>query len=151
MFEGLAIVRNFGGLGEDPNRIELTRPVVGTRPSDSGLPSSLDEGSWVLLFLSPSCPACFQLANALVGVIDDRLRIVVTGVEAASLHEWLADVRLPREKCIVDDTLSIADKVGINGTPVAVVVEHGLFARAMTVPSKRGLDTLIGKLGESVP
>lgn len=117
--------------------------AAGNPPSAYGLPADLDERSSVILFLSPSCPACADLVQAFDRPLPEGLHFVVTAPSAEAAHEWAADAGLPLDRCTIDAGHGMIRDIGLGGTPVAAVVDAGRLSYATGVPSARWFSSLL--------
>lgn len=146
--DALAILRDMNGLNDELQPVEMT-DLLNTAPGHYGLPRFLNDGSWVILFLSPTCAACHHLAKGLKGNIPELLHVVVTNASAELARSWLSRYGLLADLCTIDDERTIADGMGIATSPLALVVQEGGFARAMVVPSGRALTALLDELTDA--
>jgi hypothetical protein len=144
MFRSLQQLREYSGLIDRPSQIELGK-ARGGRPSDYGLPATLDSaGSWVVLFLSDKCATCRVIASALAaGMPADLTAVIDAGGADSSSRELAVTYGLDPSRTVVDLNRQIMNRLDLNVTPVGVVVENGRLVRAVTVPSTRQLYTLM--------
>lgn len=134
--------------GEAPEPVDRPIPVslgeaVGTYPSSYGLPGDLDQDAAVLLFVSPSCPACYDLVQSFGSAPPDRLHVVIAAPSAEAASEWAGRLALPMDRCTVDPGHAIVDKLGLQATPVAIVVDGGRLSYGTSVPSAKWFSSLL--------
>lgn len=151
LHEGLEVVRGLAGFRDEVVSLDLPG-VVSTRPSEYGLPAHLDNYTGLVLFLSPSCASCFEIARSLRRKVPDGLHIVVTAADIPTSRKWLEDFSIPINRCSLDHDRRIVDSLGISSTPVALHINDGAIAHATTVPSGAWLkDTLNREKVEASP
>jgi hypothetical protein len=147
LYRDVRQLREAAGILDRPLEVELG-DVAGTRPSQHGLPASLDSaGSALVLFLSDRCATCHTLAAALQGDLPPGLWLVLEARSPASAQEFVAKNRLEeaaaRSRLVLDRAGEIAQRIGLRTTPVGFRVEDGSIARATTVPSRRYLSSIL--------
>ena len=142
VYDAMAVPGVMGGSGEEPVRVDIPN-AIGTQPSRHGLPATLDDQTSVVLVLSPSCPACFDLARAVGTELPGRLHVVVTAADAGPAEEWAARFGIPAHARTIDGEQAIARSLDVKNTPVAIVVEDGQVTGATSVPSVDWLSTLL--------
>jgi hypothetical protein len=137
MFQQVKQIRGYLDMVDTPTPLELG-PSNGARPSSVGLPSVLDESAEALvLFISNKCETCVVLAQSLAGGdLPEGLWLVVVPV-LSDPKEFLDQFRLRGERVLIDDGLS--NRIGLDITPAAVLIERGRMTEAHTVPSVRQL------------
>jgi thiol-disulfide isomerase/thioredoxin len=107
-------------------------------PSSVGLPADLDDASSALvLFLSNTCGTCRSIATALRGALPSSMWIVVEPVFEEDAHAFVEQFELHGPKVVIDHDNSIASKLGLNITPVGMLVQKGRLHRAEMVSSPR--------------
>ncbi|MGH3927440.1 MAG: hypothetical protein ACRDTT_32020 [Pseudonocardiaceae bacterium] len=142
MYRTIEQLREHSGLIDQSVPIALSR--VGSRPSSVGLPESLDSTvSGVVLLLSDKCSTCRSIAASLDGALPRDLVLVVEPDQPGEPSDLTTSYQLDPERTIIDPHRRISDGLGINTTPVAVVIENGRLVRASTVPSSRRLHGLL--------
>jgi hypothetical protein len=141
VYEGLRQVRQISGLDDVPQDIPLT--TVGTAASALGLDDFFPLDAGILLFLSPRCATCHTIADSFGGSVPDQTHVVITATDGLTARRWAQDYGLPDPRVTFDDSQALADQIGIDSTPSAVMVHQGMVARAATVPSRRVLDELL--------
>lgn len=147
LFVAAALVEIYEGTDvgfrdDHPVPVELG-DAVGKQPSAFGLPAELDEGGGVVLFVSPSCPACYDLVGSVAKRMPEGLHLVVAATSADLAREWLHGLGAPVERCTIDADHRIVGSLGLQGTPVALAVERGLVSGATSVPSAKWLRSLM--------
>lgn len=149
MYRNIEQLREYSGLIDKP--VLLSLPAAGSKPSSYGLPDSLDAATFrVVLLLSDKCATCRSIAASLHGSIPDDLTVVVESGYTGEDTDLGLSYELDPDRTLVDATGRVSRSLGIRTTPAAVVIENGVLTRALTVPSSRQLDELIGKLRESI-
>lgn len=143
MYHQLRQIRNYLELVDKVTQLELELKL-GPQPSSYGLPAELDTaGVGIVLFLSNRCETCRTLAQSIRdGAVPDELWVVVEPVYNDADH-FVAEFGLRGERVLVDTDGLIAENLGLDVTPSAVVVESGSLVRAQTVPSLRQLHVLL--------
>jgi hypothetical protein len=121
--------------------------VAGTLPSSYGLPDALDaEAAAVVLFLSERCGTCRSIAASFVDELPDGLWVVLEASSPDAAAEFLEDSRLPAiggGRVVIDVAGGVAERIGLNTTPVAFRVAAGRITSATTVPSARYLTSIV--------
>ncbi|GAA4087926.1 hypothetical protein [Actinomadura miaoliensis] len=137
MFHQLKQIREYLEIEDSPILMDLGA-AQGQAPSAVGLPAELDGSDRALvLLLSNKCRTCFTLAAALQGrVRPPRLWIVVVPV-LGDAAEFIDMFDLRGERVVVDEGEHIVNRLGIDATPAAVLVENGRMVKAHSVPSSR--------------
>ncbi|QKW34521.1 hypothetical protein HUT06_11195 [Actinomadura sp. NAK00032] len=137
MFHQLKQIREYLEIEDSPVLIDLG-DAAGTVPSAAGLPAELDTaGRATVLFLSNKCRTCFTLAAALQGrVRPPGLWIVVVPV-LGDAAEFIDLFDLRGERVVLDEDEHVVNRLGIDATPAAVLVEDGRMVKAHSVPSSR--------------
>jgi hypothetical protein len=139
-------LREAAGILDRPLDVALGS-VVGTKPSGYGLPDGLDaEESAILLFLSERCGTCRSIAASFGETLPDGLWVVLEARSPDAAIEFLESSHMPKMndgRVCVDVGGAIAERIGLNTTPVGFRVEHGLIMSATTVPSTRYLTSIV--------
>ncbi|MQA84601.1 MAG: hypothetical protein GEV03_08260 [Streptosporangiales bacterium] len=144
MFRGLEQVREQAGLIDRVTPVDLGK-VRGLAPSEVGLPATLDtEISAVVLFLSDKCVVCRSIAASLDGTIPRGLWLVLEPGTAPRDAELSQELGFDPDDVIIDWGREITHRIGIEATPLGVVVENGRLSRAATIPSSRQLYEFLG-------
>jgi hypothetical protein len=145
MYRTIEQLRDYSGLIDRPVPVTLTR--TGDRPSSVGLPTELDSAvQTVVLLLSDKCATCRSITASLDGAVPRDVLLVIESENPEDDSGLALSYDLDPARTVIDPTRRIGDELGINTTPVAVVVENGRFARATTVPSTRQLYALLESL-----
>lgn len=144
MFRDVRQMRDAIGILDRPLPIDIGS-ARGAAPQRYGLPAALDaESSALVLFLSDRCGTCRQLVSALVRPIPDGLWLVLEIGNATAAAAFVERFGLQeQERVVIDSDGTIAERLGVQTTPVAFRVEHGRFTQAMTVPSSRYLVSIL--------
>ncbi|ACU74552.1 hypothetical protein Caci_5694 [Catenulispora acidiphila DSM 44928] len=149
LFRTVEQIRDYAGLIDRPEPVSLGA-AVGTAPSDYGLPAYLDSAHRaVVLFLSDKCATCRSIAAALDGALPRGVVVVIDAGPNGTPDLTLA-FQLDPERTVVDAGRTIMDALGLNITPLGVVVQDGRLVRASTLPSTRQLYTLIEATNTSI-
>ncbi|MFJ2029146.1 hypothetical protein [Streptosporangium sp. NPDC087985] len=137
LFEQVKQIRGYLDMEDKPTPVELGT-LEGQRPSDFGLPASLDESDRaVVLFVSNKCETCRNLASALRGgAVPPSMWVVVVPVSGDG-NEFIAEFQLYNERVILDEGERIVGSLGLDLTPVALHIAEGQLTRAHTVPTVR--------------
>lgn len=149
MFEQLKQLRRVFGFEDGTSPVELPR-AVGLRPSEAGLPVALDEAahSSAVLFISDVCATCHRLAEGLRdGPRHPRLWVVVVHISSRA-QEFVDDFALYGERVVHDTDKTIVNALGVEMTPVAIIVSAGRMERAQSVPSLHQLDVTLRGLDQ---
>lgn len=137
MFQQLHQVRQHLDMFDTPNPMELGESH-GVAPSSIGLPTELDAGQSVVLFLSNKCKGCFDIAATLAGgALPAGLWVVIVPVTGGDASDFVAQYQLTGERVIVDIDERISGRLGLDITPAALIVNDGRIEVAQTVPSPR--------------
>jgi hypothetical protein len=141
MYRDLAQIREYSGLLDRPQAIELGERQ-GSRPSEWGLPPALDdERRALVMFLSDRCATCRTIVWSLNGTVPQHVVLVLEqGRDHGGL---LAGLSEDSDQVVVDRDHTIADRLQIQMSPSALVIEDGTLARAVTVPSVRQFESLV--------
>lgn len=142
LFRSVSQLREYAGLIDRPADVGLGA-AEGAPPSSVGLPVGLDSArSALVLFLSDKCATCRAIAGALEGHVPAGVQLVITtggdGDEGLTLG-----LNLDPARTMLDPAASVMDRLGLNVTPLAVVVRDGRMQRATTLPSTRQFYTLL--------
>ncbi|WP_407563925.1 hypothetical protein [Streptomyces sp. 184] len=141
MYRLIEQIRKHGGLVDRPQPIEIAK--VGEPPSSAGLPAELDSAAAAIaLLLSDKCANCRSIAASLDGSVPPDVLLVIAAQDPAIDPDLTLSYDLDPNRTIIDPAARVWDELGINTSPVAVVVKHGRLTRATTVPSTRQLDVL---------
>lgn len=150
-FRDIRHLRDVSGILDRPLDLELGS-VVGQAPSKYGLPDTLDTTNAVVVFLSTKCGTCRAIAagfDRTVSSLPAGLWIVLEGRNEIDVNEMLESSPLKRlsndGRVLVDINGSIAQRIGLNTTPVGFRVDRGKLASATTVPSSRYLRSILPK------
>ncbi|MEV0590606.1 hypothetical protein [Nonomuraea cavernae] len=145
MYRTIEQLREYSGLIDRPVPVAFTRS--GERPSGVGLPAELDAAAQALvLLLSDKCATCRSIVASLDGAVPRDVVLVIEAEDPDQSAGLTMSYDLDPTRTIIDSTRHIGDALGINTTPVAIVVEEGRFTRATTVPSSRQLYALLESL-----
>lgn len=147
MYRDIRQVRDAVGILDRPLNVELGA-VAGTRPSEHGLPAALDSAaSAVVLFLSDRCGTCHSLATSLARPLPSGLWIVVEGRNRASadafVERYALSTGVSEGQVLIDRDGEIAERIGLQTTPVGFRVERGILTEATSVPSSRYLSSIL--------
>jgi uncharacterized protein YjeT (DUF2065 family) len=140
VFEGLKQVRELTGLNDASEPVDIAK-AFGTPPVAHGISFGYPTG--ILLFVSPKCASCHALAATFAKNPPARTHVVITAGQDGGT--WADEYKLSSTSYTIDRDQSIADRVGITATPVAVLVHEGLITRAATAPSRRAFDELLAE------
>jgi thiol-disulfide isomerase/thioredoxin len=144
LFKQVQQIRSHLRLDDLPVAFPLQQ--TGLLASSSGLPVEIDaEGSAVVLFLSPNCITCRQLGLSLMSgpsSLTDHLWVLIEPVFDHSAEEFVSQYEI-RERFMIDINHSVADSLGVDTTPLALIIENGRVKTAMTVPSPRQLGKIL--------
>jgi hypothetical protein len=137
MFQQLKQVRGYLDLVDATTPIDLGK-IAGANPSAVGLPEALDKVDGALvLFLSNKCETCMVIAQSLAGgILPEKMWLVVVPI-LSDPTEFLDRYQLRGDRILVDH--GISDRIGLDITPAAILIENGRLAEAHTVPSVRQL------------
>jgi hypothetical protein len=138
-------IRVFLDMVDNPESVEL--PAKGRRPGTVGFPAELDTARRAaVLVLSNKCLTCRTLAERIRGDrLPPGLWIMVVPV-LGDVTAFVAEFELVGPRVFVDHDQHISENLGIEMTPVAVVVEDGLLAEAQTVPTVRQMNELTARI-----
>lgn len=144
MYRDLAQVREYSGLLDRPVPVEIG-DRKGTRPSEWGLPSSLDtERRALVMFLSDTCATCRTIVTSLNGTVPDHVVLVLEPGAKGATGEYVAPIAAAgSNRVVIDLDRSIAERLQIQMSPTALVIENGTIDHAITVPSVRQFDALV--------
>lgn len=143
MYRDLAQVREYSGLLDRPLPIELG-DRQGTRPSAWGLPPALDKAQRALVvLLSDRCATCRTIMASLNGTVPEHVVLVLEPPGGMGDSELAIQITTGSDRVVIDREHSIADRLQIQLTPSALVVEDGVIDRALTVPSVRQFEALV--------
>lgn len=145
MYRNIEQLRDYSGLIDRAVAVTIAR--TGERPSTVGLPAELDSAARaVVLLLSDKCATCRSIVASLDGAVPGDLVLVIEAEDPSKDNGLALSYNLDPGRTVIDPTGRIGEGLGIQTTPVAVVVENGRFARATTVPSSRQLRALLESL-----
>jgi len=133
------------GISDQQRTVELKS--LGDKPSLHGLPPDFDDYSGMLLFVSPRCNTCHEIARSLDGSYSE-LRLVITGADPGSCLEWMSTYDLDPEICTIDQGYAIADSIGVDATPLAILLDDGYMTAALTVPTAQTVLEMLGSIQE---
>ena len=147
LYRDVRQLREAAGILDRPLNIAIGAAAHAT-PSSVGLPPALDTAaSAIVLFLSDKCATCRVLAAALDATVPPGVCIVMEADDAQSATRFLKAFGLSPEAAggmvCLDASRAIAERLGLDVTPVAFRVENGKFASATTVPSARYLLSIL--------
>lgn len=146
MYKNIRQLRELAGVLDSPLEIEISS-LSSKFPSDYGMPPTLDTvSSALILFLSESCSTCRILAAAIGRRLPPGVWVIIEGKTVASAGAFLEaffDLNDSHERVLIDFDGSIAEKLGLDTTPVGFRVENGIFVKATTVPSTRYLESIL--------
>lgn len=149
VFEGLNQVRRLRGLEDEPLDVALPA-ATGSTLTEHGLPAGVLPDRGVLLMISPKCGTCHRLVKSFDGEVPPNLHVVITATDEPSAEALIRDYRLPPGSYTVDFEQAIARSMGVDTTPLAIVVDGGVVVRARTAPSRRSLDDLSRELVQDI-
>ncbi|MGH3624547.1 MAG: hypothetical protein ACRDQ5_22630, partial [Sciscionella sp.] len=137
MFEQLKQVRAYLDMEDNPHPLDLG-DAVGMTPSTAGLPARLDDiAAATVLFISDKCTTCATLATELKRAgLPEAMWLVVVPV-TGDAAKFVATFGLHGERILVDADHSVSSTIGIDVTPVALMIESGRLAGLQTVPTTR--------------
>lgn len=148
LFKQVQQVRSHLRLDDLPDPFQLKQS--GVLASAVGLPGEIDSTeSAVVLVLSPNCVTCRQLASALASEhsgLTDRLWILIEPAFDHSVDDFIAQNDI-RYHFMVDTENVVADSLGVDTTPLALIFEQGRVTKAMTVPSPRQMARILKEGG----
>jgi hypothetical protein len=143
MYRDLAQTREYVGMVDRSIPVDLGA-TVGARPSEVGLPDHLDSAvSALVLFLSDKCATCRSIAESLDGVIPRGVQLVIEPGSAPPGAVLADTLGFPEDRVVIDHGRKITDRIGIEVTPVGIIVEHGRLVSATTLPSTRQFFALL--------
>jgi hypothetical protein len=137
LFKQVEQIRAELSLVDVPTELDLGR-ARGRPPSAFGLPTALDRQPGALvLFLSTKCSTCASIAAAFRGAVPLGMWIVVEPIVDDEGDQFVEGFQLAGDRTQVDYGGRIADRLGLDVTPSAVMVADGRMEQARTVPSSR--------------
>ena len=137
LFRQVQQIRRHLDLDDRPTPLDLGR-LVGKPATTVGLPAELDRTrAAMVLFLTSKCATCRSIAAAFKGAVPLAMWVVVEPVSGDDADLFVEEFRLLGERTVVDRGGRIADRLGLDVTPSAVLVDGGRLQRAETVPSSR--------------
>lgn len=142
LFRTVRQIRDYAGLIDRPEPVSLGA-AEGTAPSDYGLPAYLDSAHRaVVLFLSDKCATCRSIAAALDGALP-RGVVVVIDPGPSAVADLTVAFQLDPDRTVVDAGRTVMTALGLNITPLGVVVREGRLVQASTLPSTRHFYALL--------
>lgn len=141
LYRQLTQVRAYLKLVDEPTPVELGS-ASGVLASSVGLPAAVDTApSAIVLVLSTKCATCRALANTVRGAVPRWLWLLVEPASGAEQEgkEFVEEFQLAGERTIVDADGEIAERLGMDVTPLALFFDGGRLRKAETVPSTRHL------------
>jgi len=141
LYRQLTQIRAYLKLVDEPTPVDLGR-ASGVQAGAVGLPAAVDDAtSAIVLVLSTKCATCRALANTVRGAVPRWLWLLVEPAsgEAKEAREFVEEFQLAGEQTLVDTDGDIAERLGMDVTPLALFFEDGRLSRAETVPSTRHL------------
>lgn len=144
LYRDVRQLRDVAGILDRPLNVDI-EPLVGTAPSEYGLPEPLDSASSaLLLFLSERCLTCRIIASSLDESLPSGLWVVAEMRNAETAKEFRAITNLiTDDRVIFDIGGEIAGRMRLNTSPVGFRIENGRFVSATTVPSTRYLFSIL--------
>ena len=137
-------LRQHVGLEDDAHPVPFDTDVVLSSLEIPALSDRTDEGRAGVLVLSDHCSACLEIAEGLPASLPDGLVLLVEATSAADAAAWLADHDLTYGPSVVyDSDGSMAELLGVRGTPAVVKFEGARAVNASNVPSVRQLHALM--------
>lgn len=146
MFRDVRQLRHAAGIMDRPLDVGI-EAIAGTAPSEYGLPEALDSApNALLLFFSDKCLTCRVIASSLNQSLPLGIWVLAQARDAAAAENFI-DITgmVPHERVIQDLGGEIANRLGIDVSPVGFRIENGRFASATTVPSIRYLESIAPK------
>jgi hypothetical protein len=144
LYRQVTQIRAYLRLVDEPTPVDLGH-ANGMPAGAAGLPAAVDDAtSAVVLVLSTKCATCRALANSVRGAVPRWLWLMVepaSGTEQEG-REFVEEFQLAGERTMVDTDGEIAERIGMDVTPLALFFEGGRLRRAETVPSTRHLHSL---------
>lgn len=141
LYRQVTQIRAYLKLVDEPTPVQLGN-AGGVLASTAGLPAAVDSApSAIVLVLSTKCATCRTLANTVRGAIPRWLWLLVepaTGADEEG-RRFVAEFQLDGERTVVDAGGEIAERLGMDVSPLALFFENGRLHRAETVPSARHL------------
>lgn len=137
LFRDMRQMREVTGLLDQPVELDLG---VAVGASLESLGQRNFKHATLILILSDKCATCRSLAAALDGAVPPHVQVILHGPgggESELARLWHLD------RAIEDPESSLANALGINTVPSAVLMEDGRLARGLTVPSVRQLHLLM--------
>jgi hypothetical protein len=135
-------LREFAGMIDRNAPVDLG-PVAGRPPSDLGLDPVLDSAAHnVVVYLNDRCGTCRGIVSSLRGDIPAGMWLLVIADSPDDAMQWLGTGGIMPDspaaaRVMTANPTETEQRLGMLVTPLAVVVEHGRMARAMTIPSVR--------------
>lgn len=146
LFRDLAQLREVTGVIDRSDPVDLGAGA-GRRPSEVGLPSSLDAAvDEAALVLSTRCGTCRAIAHSIGPRWPSRIVPVLIEPSAEKVDEFITAYDLPRERVHVDSDQSVIRHLGNLPTPCLVFVGNGIVSHAQSVPSSRQFWILADRL-----
>lgn len=144
MYRDVRQLRDAAGILDRPLDVDI-EPLVGTAPSEYGLPEALDSAaSALLLFFSDRCLTCRVLASSLDKSLPSGLWVLAEAKNAQLAKKFMQLTNLiTDDRVILDAGGEIAGRLGIDLSPVGFRIENGRFVSATTVPSTRYLFSIL--------
>lgn len=147
LYRDVRQLRDVAGILDRPLDVEVGQ-AAGTRPGAYGLPPALDSATAALvLFLSDRCGTCRALAAGLAKPLPAGLWVVLEARDPQSAAAFLETHGLTGPatagRVLVDVASQIADRIGLDSTPVGFRVENGVLTGATTIPSSRYLTSIL--------
>jgi hypothetical protein len=144
LFRDIRQLRDAAGILDRPLVVDI-KPIEGTNPSEYGLPDAMDSApSAILLFLSERCLTCRVIAGALREPLPSTLWVVAEARNPQLADNFVTVTNLLRhERVLLDIGGQIANRMGLNTTPVGFRIQNGRFVSATTVPSTRYLFSIL--------
>lgn len=137
-----------GGLDRMP--LDLEGASVNS-PSQSGLPQAFHRGTHFMLFLTPRCWSCRQIARDVVWrPLGDELKIVVALSSGQSHESALRELGLANQVAWFDADHQLMTALGINVTPAVVVVQDDAFVYAEAISNFEMLSEFLSERHEVV-
>jgi hypothetical protein len=140
VFKQLAELREALNLRDEP--IPLGVKAGELRTDEIGLPGEIAaEPKAIVVFLSTRCATCLTVAEAFRGGSPATVWFVLPSLPTPStLLDLLADSRM---RVILDEGDEIANRVGVNVTPMVLTTSFGDVIRAQAVSSARQVLSMV--------
>lgn len=144
MYRDIRQLRDAAGILDRPLVVDITS-IEGKSPSEYGLPGTLDSApSAILLFLSERCLTCRVIAASLGEPLPSTLWVVAEARDSQLADNFVKVTNLiSHERVLLDIGGQIANRMGLNTSPVGFRIQNGRFASATTVPSTRYLHSIL--------